>query len=124
MAVPPGSKPNKNGRKVYSQTANAIRKRQQLGLGEFAEDNAAAVDPPPAPISSESPPEPATAPGEFSTEAIGVTTTATIIPPEVPLAPHVEDAPNYFCMNCKGKITLGDAECPVCEETMDWSGLV
>mgnify|MGYP003146077258 CR=1 FL=1 len=115
-----------NGRKVYSQTANAIRKRQQLGLGEFAEGYAAAVDTPPPPISSETPPEAGSqdaAPGEFSTEAIGVTTTATIIPPEVPLAPHTEDQPNYFCMNCKGKITLGDAECPICEETLDWSGL-
>jgi len=123
MAIPRGSKPNKNGRKVYSMTANAIRKREKLGLGEFAEDNAAAVDTP-TPISLETPPEPASSPGEFSTEAIGVTTTATIIPPEVPLAPHTEDQPNYYCENCKGKITLGDAECPICEETMDWSGLV
>jgi hypothetical protein len=118
MAVPRGSKPSVNGRKVYSQTANAIRKRQQLGLGEFA-DAAAAADTPP-PITVETPPEPLLPPGELSTEPIGVVTTVTV--PE-PLAPHIEDAPNYFCENCKGKVTLGDPECPTCEESLNWSGL-
>jgi hypothetical protein len=118
MAVPRGSKPSVNGRKVYSQTANAIRKRQQLGLGEFA-DAAAAADTPP-PITVETPPEPILPPGELSTEAIGVVTTVTV--PE-PLAPHIEDAPNYFCENCKGKVALGDPECPTCEESLNWSGL-
>ena len=116
MAVPRGSKPDVNGRKVYSQTANAIRKRKQLGLGEFAES--AAADTPP--ITVETPPESVSAPGELSTEAIGVVT--TVVVPE-PLAPHIEDAPNYFCENCKGKVTLGDSECSTCEERLNWSGL-
>jgi len=122
MAVAAGAKKNKNGRRVYSQTANAIRKRQEAGSGEFAEDYAAAVETtqPPA---SENPQELPIPSGEFSTETIGVTTTAAIITPEVPLAPHTEDQPNYFCENCKGKISLMDTECPTCEETMDWSGL-
>ena len=81
MAVPRGSKPNKNGKKVYSQTANAIRKRQKLGLGEFAGIDAAAVDGPSPPVSVEAPPELAAAPGGFPTEPIGVTTTATIVAP-------------------------------------------
>jgi len=118
MAIPSGSKPNVNGRKVYSQTANAIRKRKLLGLGEFA-DAAAAADTPP-PITMEAPPESISASGELSTEAIGVVTTVTV--PE-PLAPHIEDAPNYFCENCKGKVTLGDSECSTCEESLNWSGL-
>ena len=122
MAVHRGSQPNKNGRKVYSQTANAIRKRQELGLGEFAENYVAAADTT-TPLLAETPPESVSSPGEFSTEHIGVATTATIIVPEVPVAPHVEDQPNYHCMNCKGGISLGDTECPVCEETLDWSGL-
>ena len=117
MALPSGSKPNKNGRKVYSQTANAIRKRKQLGLGEFADGAAADT---PQPISLETPLEPVSTPGELSTEAIGVVTTATVLEP---LAPHTEDAPNYFCENCKGKVTLGDPECPTCEESLNWSGL-
>ena len=117
MALPSGSKPNKNGRKVYSQTANAIRKRKQLGLGEFAEG---AVADTPSPITVEAPPESVSAPGVLSTEPIGVVTTVTV--PE-PLAPHIEDAPNYFCENCKGKVTLGDPECSTCEESLNWSGL-
>ena len=118
MAIPRGSKPDVNGRKVYSQTANAIRKRKLLGLGEFA-DTAAADTPPP--ITVETPPESVSAPGELSTESIGVVT--TVVVPEVPLAPHIEDAPNYYCENCKGKVTLGDPECSTCEEPLNWSGL-
>ena len=117
MAIKPGSKPNRNGRRVYSQSADAIRKRKAMGLGEFAEG--AAVDTPP-PITVETPPESVSAPGELSTEPIGVVTTVTV--PE-PLAPHIEDAPNYFCENCKGKVTLGDSECSTCEESLNWSGL-
>jgi hypothetical protein len=122
MAVPRGAKPNQNGRKVYSQTANAIRKRQELGLGEFADDYAAAADLS-TPTPAETFPESVSSPGEFSTEQIGVVTAATIIAPEVPLAPHVEDQPNYHCENCKGSISLNDTECPVCEESLDWTGL-
>ena len=117
----PGSKPNKNGRKIYSQTAGAIRQRKLKGLGEFAED-AAAVDTIQPPL-VETPPESVSSPGELSTESIGVVTTVTV-PDEVPLAPHTEsDQPNYFCENCKGTISIGDPECPVCEERLDWSGL-
>jgi len=118
MAVPSGPKKKDHGRTVYSQTANAIRLRKLKGLGEFA-PGAAAADTP-QPITVETPLESDSAPGELSTEAIGVVTTVTV--PE-PLAPHIEDAPNYFCENCKGKVTLGDPECPTCEESLNWSGL-
>jgi hypothetical protein len=118
MALPSGPKKKDHGRTVYSQTANAIRLRKLKGLGEFAEGAAAADTP--QPISLETPLEPVSTPGELSTEAIGVVTTVTV--PE-PLAPHIEDAPNYFCENCKGKVTLGDPECPTCEESLNWSGL-
>jgi len=122
MALPRGSLPNKNGRRVYSQSARAVKYRRENKIGEFAEDTAAAAETtqPPA---TETPPELPITPGEFSTETIGVTTTATITAPEVPIAPHTEDQPNYFCENCKGKISLMDAKCPTCEETLDWSGL-
>ena len=122
MALPKGSHPNKNGRRVYSQSARAVKHRQENKIGEFSDDYAAAAETtqPPA---SENPQELPIPSGEFSTETIGVTTTAAIITPEVPLAPHTEDQPNYFCENCKGKISLMDTECPTCEETMDWSGL-
>jgi hypothetical protein len=121
MAVAAGAKKNKNGRRVYSQTANAIRKRQESKSGEFAEDNAAAAETtqPPA---QETPPELISSPGEYSTEAIGVTTTATIAAPVEPAAPEEEDV--YFCDNCKHKpITPADTQCPTCEETLNWSGL-
>ena len=117
MAVPSGPKKKDHGRTVYSQTANAIRLRKLKGLGEFAEGAAADT---PQPISVEAPLEPVSTPGELSTEAIGVVTTVTV--PE-PLAPHIEDAPNYFCENCKGKVALGDPECPTCEESLNWSAL-
>ena len=116
MAIPRGSKPDVNGRKVYSQTANAIRKRKQLGLGEYAES--AAADTPP--ITVETPPESVSAPGELSTEAIGVVTTVTV--PE-PVATPEEEPQGYFCENCKGKVNVGDPECPTCEEPLNWSGL-
>ena len=119
MALPKGSHPNKNGRRVYSQSARAVKYRQEMGVGEFSEGNAAAADTP-SPITMETPPESVSAPGELSPEPIGVVTTVTV--PE-PLAPHIEDAPNYFCENCKGKVTLGDSECSTCEESLNWSGL-
>ena len=117
MAIPRGSKPDVNGRKVYSQTANAIRKRKLLGLGEFA-DTAAADTPPP--ITVETPPESVSAPGELSTEAIGVVTTVTV--PQPVVTPE-EEPQGYFCENCKGKVDQGDPECSTCEETLNWSGL-
>jgi len=119
MALPSGPLKRDHGRRVYSQTANAIRLRKLKGLGEFA-DAAAAADTP-QPLTVEAPQESVSAPGELSTEAIGVVTTVTV--PEVPLAPHIEDAPNYFCENCKGKVALGDPECSTCEESLNWSGL-
>jgi len=118
MAVPSGPLKRDHGRRVYSQTANAIRLRKLKGLGEFAD--AAAADTP-QPLTVEAPQESVSSSGELSTEAIGVVTTVTV--PEVPLAPHIEDDPNYFCENCKGKVTLGDPECSTCEESLNWSGL-
>ena len=122
MAVAAGAKKNKNGRRVYSQTANAIRKRQEAGSGEFAEDYVAAAEitQPPA---QETPPEAISSPGGFSTETIGVTTTATIAAPTEPAAPE-EEEPSYFCDNCKHKpITPADSRCPTCEEILNWDGL-
>jgi hypothetical protein len=122
MALPKGSHPNKNGRRVYSQSARAIKHRQENKIGEFAEDNAAAAETtqPPA---QETPPELISSPGEFSTETIGVTTTATIAAPVEPAAPEEEENV-YFCENCKHKpITPADSKCPKCEEALNWSGL-
>jgi hypothetical protein len=121
MAIPRGRKEDKNGRRQYSQSARAVKYRQEMGVGEFAEDNAAAVETtqPPA---LENPQELPIPPGEFSTEAIGVTTTATIAAPVEPAAPEEEDV--YFCDNCKHRpITPSDSQCPTCEETLNWSGL-
>lgn len=121
MALAPGSKKSKNGRKVYSQSARAVKWRQENKVGEFADD-AAAVEILQPPL-AETPPELVSAPGEFSTESIGVVTTVAV-PEEVPLAPHTEsDQPNYFCENCKGTVSIGDSECSICEESLDWSGL-
>jgi len=123
MAIPRGRKEDKNGRRQYSQSARAVKYRQEMGVGEFAEDNAAAAaaetTQPPA---QETPPELISSPGGFSTEAIGVTTTATIAAPVEPAAP--EEADVFFCDNCKHKpITPADSQCPTCEETLNWSGL-
>jgi hypothetical protein len=115
----PGSKPNKNGRKIYSQTAGAIRQRKLKGLGEFAEDSAAAEEPL-QPVLVETPPEPISSPGELSTESIGVVTTVTV--PE-PVAAPEEEPPNYHCENCKGPVSVTDTQCETCEESLDWSGL-
>jgi len=117
MAIPSGPKKKDHGRRVYSQTANAIRLRKLKGLGEFAEDAAAVIPPT---LSVETPQELVSTPGELSTESIGVATTVTV--PE-PIAPQVEDAPSYFCENCKGKVAQGDPECSTCEEPLNWSGL-
>ena len=113
----PGSKPNKNGRKIYSQTAGAIRQRKLKGLGEFAEGAAAE---PLQPALVETPQEPISSPGELSTESIGVVTTVTV--PE-PVAAPAEEPPNYHCENCKGPVSVTDTQCDTCEESLDWSGL-
>ena len=121
MALPKGSHPNKNGRRDYSQSARAVKYRQDNKIGEFAEDNAAAVETtqPPAP---ETPQESPISPGGFSTEAIGVTTTATMAAAVEPAAPEEEDV--YFCENCKHRpISPSDSQCPTCEETLNWDGL-
>ena len=46
MAEPAGPRKSKNGKKVYSMTANAIRQRKLYGLGEFAPDAVAEVSQP------------------------------------------------------------------------------
>jgi len=119
MAIPSGPMKRDHGRRVYSQTANAIRLRKLKGLGEFAED--AAADNLQTPITVETPQESVSSPGELSTESIGVATTVTV--PAEPVAPQAEDPPSYFCENCKGKVVQGDPECSTCEETLNWSGL-
>jgi len=118
MAIPSGPMKRDHGRRVYSQTANAIRLRKLKGLGEFAED--AAADNLQTPITVETPQESVSSPGELSTESIGVATTVTV--PE-PVAPPEDEPQKYFCQNCKGKVTQGDPECSTCEETLNWSGL-
>ena len=119
MAVPSGPRKKDHGRRVYSQTANAIRLRKLKGLGEFAED--AAADNLQTPITVEAPLESVSSQGELSTESIGVATTVTV--PAEPVTPPEDDAPSYFCQNCKGKVSQGDPECSTCEETLNWSGL-
>ena len=117
MALPRGLKKDKNGKKVYSQSARAVKYRKEQGTGEFAEGAAAE---PLQPALVETPPEPISTPGELSTESIGVVTTVTV--PE-PVAAPAEEPPRYFCQNCKGTINQGDTECPTCEERLNWSGL-
>ena len=118
MALPPGTKKAKNGKKNYSQSARAVKYRQEMGTGEFAED--AAAEEPLQPVLVETPQEPVSSPGELSTESIGVVTTVTV--PE-PVAAPAEEPQGYFCENCKGKVAVGDPECSTCEEELNWSGL-
>ena len=117
MALPQGRLQPKNGRKVYSQSARAVKYRKEMGVGEFAEDAAADTSPP---ITVETPPEAVSSPEGLSTESIGVATTVRV--PE-PVAAPEEEPQAYFCENCKGKVTLGDPECSTCEEELNWSGL-
>jgi hypothetical protein len=117
MALPPGIKKSKNGKKVYSQSARAVKYRKEQGTGEFAENAAADT---PQPLSVDAPPEFVSPQGELSTEAIGVVTTVTV--PE-PVAAPEEEPQRYFCENCKGTVTPGDPECATCEESLNWSGL-
>ena len=124
MAEPAGPRKSKNGKKVYSMTANAIRQRKLYGLGEFAPDAvAAAPQPEPTPINT--PSGPISSPEGFSNEPIGVVTT---VEPIQELTPHLDDftgeePPNYFCLNCKQTVTLNDQKCPTCEESLNWDGL-
>ena len=120
MAIPRGRKEDKNGRRQYSQSARAVKYRQEMGVGEFAEDYAAAETTQPPAL--EFPPDPISPEG-YSNETIGVTTTATIAAAVEPAAPEEEEQ-GYFCDNCKHRpITPADSRCPTCEETLDWSGL-
>ena len=117
MALPQGRLQPKNGRKVYSQSARAVKYRKEMGVGEFAEDAAADTSPP---LTVETPPEAVSSPEALSTESIGVATTVRV--PE-PVAAPEDEAPSYFCENCKGKVVQGDPECSTCEESLNWSGL-
>mgnify|MGYP003628303904 FL=1 len=122
MAEPAGPRKSKNGKKVYSMTANAIRQRKLYGLGEFAPDAVAEVS---QPIPIVDPPGPISSPEGFSNEPIGVVTT---IEPIQELTPHLDDftgeePPNYFCLNCKQTVNLNDQQCPTCEESLNWDGL-
>jgi len=118
MALPPGRKKTENGRKVYSQSARAVQYRKAMGVGEFAET--AAADTPPPITTVETPPETRLPQEGLSTESIGVETTVTVR--ELVTAPE-DEAPSYFCENCKGKVAVGDPECSTCEENLNWSGL-
>ena len=117
MALPQGRLQPKNGRKVYSQSARAVKYRKEMGVGEFAEAAAADTSPP---IIVETPPEAVSSPEGLSTESIGVATTVRV--PE-PVAAPEEEPQGYFCQNCKGKVAHGDPECSTCEEELNWSGL-
>jgi len=68
MAIPRGRKEDKNGRRQYSQSARAVKYRQEMGVGEFAQDNAAAAETT-QPAALETPQELPISPGVFSTEA-------------------------------------------------------
>jgi len=116
MALAPGNKKSKNGKRVYSQSARAVQYRKKQGTGEFTENAAADT---PQPLTVDAPPEFVSSQGELSTEVIGVVTTVTV--PEPVAAP--EEPQRYFCENCKGTVTQGDPECSTCEESLNWSGL-
>ena len=116
MALPQGRLQPKNGRKVYSQSARAVKYRKEMGVGEFAEDAAADTSPP---LTVETPPE-SIPPEGLSTESIGVVTTVRV--PE-PVAAPEEEPQAYFCENCKGKVAHGDYRCSTCEERLNWTGL-
>ena len=102
---------NSDGSIIYSQTTRAVRERAgRLALKErqLEELSRSSI--------TEGPPDPP-APGvSFSSEDIGVSAKAkTATPP---------DGDTYSCQNCKGPLTMGDPECPVCESgPLDWSGV-
>lgn len=128
MANKVGRKPNQNGRKQYSQSARAVAWRQENKRGEFAEDAAVAVEESPNSTLLEASPESVPAPGEFSTEAIGVTSEAVIYDYEPEPEPEPDEAPRYFCAGCststsKTYIETSDTHCPICEEPINWDAL-
>ena len=58
-------------------------------------------------------------PDEISTEQIGVNTPPK---PEKPLDDE-SAAQTYHCENCRGVVLVGDARCPICEQTLNWEGI-
>tara|TARA_Y100000310_G_scaffold67065_1_gene62387 strand:- start:480 stop:815 length:336 start_codon:yes stop_codon:yes gene_type:complete len=100
-----------DGSVIYSQTPRAIREREKrrLKLEERVLEN----------IRSYSPKEPPELPSpgvSFSTEDIGIKTITRAAPPP--------ETDTYTCQNCKGTLTKGDPECPVCElGPLDWTGV-
>ena len=65
---------------------------------------------------AEEPPELPSPGVSFSTEEIGIGTKTRAAPPP--------ETDTYTCRNCKGSLTKGDPECPVCEAgPLDWSGV-
>ena len=127
MANKVGRKPSQNGRKQYSQSARAVAWLKENKRGEFADDAAVAVEESPNPTPSEIPPESVPAPGEFSTEAIGVTSEAVIYDYEPEPEPE-DNQPRYFCAGCsteasKTYIETSDTHCPICEEQINWDAL-
>ena len=127
LANKPARQKGKNGRPVYSQSARAVKYRQENKVGEFAEDAAVAVDESPNPTLLDPPPESSPAPGGFSTEAIGVTSDAVIYDYEQEPEPEDNDV-RYFCASCsteksKTYIETSDTHCPICEEQINWDAL-
>ena len=123
MAEPSGPRKNKNGKKQYSQTSNAIRHRKRLKLGEFADDYVAAAAT--APTQPHSPQESVSSPEGYSTETIGVVSTIEEVPE---LTPHLDeftgDEPDtYYCLNCKDPVNINDPRCSMCEEELNWAGI-
>jgi hypothetical protein len=126
MANKVGRKPSLNGRKQYSQSARAVAWRKENKRGEFAEAAAVAVEESPNSTLLEASPESVPAPGEFSTEAIGVTSEAVIYDYEP--EPEPDNEVLYFCTGCstdnsKTYIALGNSHCPICEEPINWDAL-
>ncbi len=112
MANKVGRKPSLNGRKQYSQSARAVAWRKENKRGEFAEAAAVAVEESPNSTLLEASPESVPAPGEFSTEAIGVTSEAVIYDYEP--EPEPDNEVLYFCTGCstdnsKTYIALGNS---------------
>jgi rubrerythrin len=102
---------NSDGTVIYSQSTRAKRERAaRLALKEKRErenSRSSIAEEPPALHS----------PGvSFSTEDIGIATKTRAAPP-----PEID---TYTCKNCKGTLTKGDPECPICESgPLDWSGV-
>jgi len=102
---------NPDGTVIYSQSTRAVRERAgRLALKEKRELERSRSS-----ISEGPPVQPS--PGvSFSTEEIGIGKKARAAPPP--------ETDTYTCKNCKGALTKGDPECPICEVgPLDWSGV-